>query len=276
MCLIAFAWQAHAEYPLIVAANRDEFFARPTASAGWWDDGERLAGRDLRAGGTWMGVSKGGRFAALTNYRDPSAQRSDAPSRGALVSDVLDHRGPIRDALERVSRDASRYNGFNLLAALWHPDASRAAMWILASRDDARPQAIAPGIHALSNASLDTPWPKVDRAARAMLDALRRDVKAATAAVLNAATDRDVLCARLFALLGNQDIADDDDLPQTGIAPDAERALSAAFIRMPNYGTRSSTVFLIDRQGDALFIERRCEPDAPIEERRFEFHVADA
>ncbi len=276
MCLIAFAWQAQAEYPLIVAANRDEFFARPTASADWWDDGERLAGRDLRAGGTWMGVSRSGRFAALTNYRDPSSQRSDAPSRGTLVSDVLAHRGSMRDALESVSHEAARYNGFNLLAARWHPDASRAEMWILASRDDARPQAIAPGIHALSNASLDTAWPKVDRASRAMQDAIRGDVNAELNAGLNAAADRDDLCARLFALLDNRDIARDDALPQTGVALDVERALSAAFIRMPNYGTRCSTVFLVDRRGAALFIERRCEPDLPIEERRFEFHVANA
>ena len=179
------------------------------------------------------------------------------------------------DALERVSRDASRYNGFNLLAAQWHRDASRASMWILASRGDARPQAIAPGIHALSNASLDTPWPKVDRAARAMQDALRRDVNAAMNAGLNAAADRDDLCKRLFALLGNPEIARDDALPQTGIALDVERALSAAFIRMPSYGTRSSTVLMVDRKGDALFIERRCEPDAPIEESRFEFHAAE-
>ncbi|MGI9026635.1 MAG: NRDE family protein [Burkholderiaceae bacterium] len=272
MCLIVFAWQAHAEYPLIVAANRDEFYARPTASADWWDDGERLAGRDLRAGGTWMGVSKGGRFAALTNYRDPSSQRTDAPSRGALVSDVLGHRGSMRDALDGVSRAAPRYNGFNLRAAQWHRDASRAAMWILSSRGNARPQAIAPGIHALSNASLDTPWPKVDRASRAMQEAMRDGVNAG----VHAATDRDDLRAKLFALLGNQEIACDDSLPQTGVALEVERALSAAFIRMPTYGTRSSTLFVVDRTGDALFIERRCEPDVAIEEYRFEFHIAAA
>ena len=270
MCLIAFAWQAHAEYPLIVAANRDEFFARPTASAAWWEDGQRLAGRDLRAGGTWMGVSRAGRFAALTNYRDPSSQRGDAPSRGALVGDVLGNEGSMLDALERVRVDAARYNGFNLLAAQWHPDATRAAMWIVSNRGDARPQPVLPGIHALSNAALDTPWPKVERATRAMQDAIRAVVQGAN----HRETDRDNLCAGLFALLADRDIARDEDLPHTGIAPDVERALSAAFIRMPGYGTRSSSLFLVDREGDAHFIERRCEPELPIQERRFDFRIA--
>ncbi len=264
MCLIVFALHAHAEYPLMVAANRDEFFARPTDSADWWDDGRSLAGRDLRAGGTWMGVSRGGRFAALTNYRDPSSQRTDAPSRGALVSQVLRDASSLPDAIERIGREASRYNGFNLLAAQWHADASRVAMWILTSQGDARPQAIDVGIHALSNAALDTPWPKVERAQRAMQ------------AAIQSASDRDDLCTKLFALLGDQKIAGDDTLPHTGVALDVERALSAAFIRMPSYGTRSSTLLLVDRNGDALFIERRCEPESAIEERRFDFPIAAA
>ena len=267
MCLIAFAWQAHAEYPLIVAANRDEFFARPTASAGWWEDGQCLAGRDLRAGGTWMGVSRSGRFAALTNYRDPPTQRNDAPSRGALVGEVLGNQGSMLDALERVHVDAARYNGFNLLAAQWNPDATRAAMWIVSNRGDARPRPVVPGIHALSNAALDTPWPKVERAIRAMHVAIR-------AAMQSAKTDRDTLCAGLFALLADRDLARDEDLPHTGIAPDVERALSATFIRMPGYGTRSSSLFLADREGDAHFIERRCEPGTPIEEHRYDFRIA--
>lgn len=265
MCLIAFAWQAHAEYPLIVAANRDEFFARPTASADWRDDREHLAGRDLRAGGTWMGVSRNGRFAALTNYRDPASQRSDAPSRGELVSDVLGNQAPMLDALERISADAARYNGFNLLAAQWHPDAARAAMWIVSSRGETRPRAIDPGIHALSNAMLDTPWPKVERARHAMRDAMQ--------SAMQGTTDRDDLSAKLFALLGDRDIAHENTLPQTGVALDVERALSAAFIRMPDYGTRSSTLLLVDREGDARFIERRCEPESPTEERRFDFQI---
>ena len=266
MCLIAFAWQVHADYPLIVAANRDEFFARPTASADWWDDHQRLAGRDLRAGGTWMGASRSGRFAALTNFRDPASQRIDAPSRGALIGDVLGGERSLMDALEHASVEASRYNGFNLLAAQWHRDPARAAMWILSSRGDARAQPIEPGIHALSNASLDTPWPKVDRAMRAMRDTVQD--------MPQNATDRDDLCAKLFALLDDREIAPDGQLPQTGVAPSIERALSAAFIRMPGYGTRSSTLYLVDREGRALFIERRCEPESPIEERRFDFSIA--
>ena len=262
MCLIAFAWQAHPEYPLIVAANRDEFFARPTASADWWGDGQRLAGRDLRAGGTWMGVSKSGRFAALTNVRDPASQKIDAPSRGELVSSVLDEQRTLIDALERIRSDATRYNGFNLLAAQWHRDPRRMAMWILSSRGAAHPQPIEPGIRALSNAALDTPWPKVARASRAMKTAIE------------SATDRDDLCARLFTLLDDREVATDSLLPHTGVALEIERALSATFIRMPGYGTRCSTLYLVDREGDALFIERRCEPDSPVEERRFALHIA--
>lgn len=268
MCLIAFAWQAHAEYPLIVAANRDEFFARPTASAAWWEDGQRLAGRDLRAGGTWMGVSRSGRFAALTNYRDPSSQRGDAPSRGALVAEVLEEKCSMHEALERVGATAARYNGFNLLAAQWHPDAARAAMWIVSNRGDARPQPVLPGIHALSNAALDTPWPKVERATRAMKDAIQAAMQSGRE------SDRDRLCARLLALLADRDLARDEDLPYTGIAADVERALSAAFIHLPGYGTRSSTLFLVDRGGNAQFIERRCEPGVPVEEHRYDFRIA--
>ena len=262
MCLIAFAWHAHAEYPLIVAANRDEFFARPTASADWWDDRQRVSGRDLRAGGTWLGASRNGRFAALTNFRDPASQRIDAPSRGALVGDVLDGERSLVEALEHVSLEASRYNGFNLLAAQWHRDASCAAAWMLSSRGDRRSQTIEAGVHALSNASLDTPWPKVERAKDAMRDAMQ------------GAIDLDDLCAKLFALLADQEIARDDTLPRTGVALDVERALSAAFIRMQDYGTRSSTLYVVDREGNALFIERRCEPELPIEERRFDFRIA--
>lgn len=262
MCLIAFAWQAHPRYPLVVAANRDEFFARPTASAAWSDDGERLGGRDLRAGGTWMGVSRDGRFAALTNHRDPSAMRADAPSRGALVDGFLQSDAPAETALARLSADAARYNGFNLIAAQWGPEP--AGLWVVASPGEPALRRVEPGVHALSNARLDTPWPKAD-AARAALET-----------ALESEGDVDHLTARLFSLLGDRLLAPDDRLPTTGVPLDTERALSAAFIRMPGYGTRASTVFVVEHDGRATFVERRCEPDVPVDERRFAFEPSAA
>lgn len=260
MCLIAFAWQAHDDFPLIVAGNRDEFFERPTAPADWWPDGVRLAGRDLRAGGTWMGVARNGRFAALTNHRDPTAMRADAPSRGALVGDFLAAGCPPAAALEQIAGTAARYNGFNLLAAQWSATRADAmGMWVVSGPADATPLGIVPGVHALSNARLDTSWPKVDRAG----DALRTVVKTVRSV--------DALVDDLFALLDDRTIADDRDLPRTGVPLAVERALSAAFIRMPGYGTRASTVLVVDRHGRATFVERRCEPDRPFVEQRFSF-----
>jgi uncharacterized protein with NRDE domain len=256
VCLIAFAWQADANYPLIVAANRDEFFARPTTAAAWSDDGRRLSGRDLKAGGTWMGATRDGRFAALTNHRDPAAFRPDAPSRGELVDRFLDAVNPD-DTLSRIAAERARFNGFNLLAARW--DTSTASMAIVSHPGVAALVPVEPGIHALSNAHLDTAWPKVV----AITDGLR--------AALRDASGRDELVDRLFALLGDGRVAPDDALPRTGISLDWERALSAAFIRTGDYGTRSSTVYVVDRDGDALFVERRCEPDQPVDERRFAF-----
>ena len=254
MCLIAFAWQAHPDHPLVVAGNRDEFFARPTAPADWSHDERVLAGRDLRAGGTWMGVSRGGRFAALTNHRDPTALRPDAPSRGELVDRFLSADGPASPVLDAIAREAGRYNGFNLLAARWTADA--ADMWIVSGPVARR---VAPGVHALSNARLDTPWPKVERAIERTRDAI------------DVATGTDTLIDGLFAMLGERSVADDAKLPRTGVPLDVERALSAAFIRMPGYGTRSSTVLVVDRRGRCTFVERRCEPGAPSVDRRFVF-----
>ena len=254
MCLIAFAWQAHPEYPLIVAANRDEFFARPTAQADWWPDGRIVAGRDLRGGGTWMGVSRGGRFAALTNYRDPAAFRPEAPSRGELVGRFLSANDGD-GALASIARDAARYNGFNLLAARWDQGMSMA----IVSPGAAGPAPIAAGIHGLSNAHLDTAWPKVDAVVAGLTDAV------------DEAFTSDALTDRLFTMMSDRRIASDDRLPATGIPLDFERALSAPFIRVPGYGTRSSAVLLVDRSGTVTFVERRCEPDEPVGERRFSF-----
>ncbi len=262
MCLIAFAWQADDRYPFVVAANRDEFHARASTAAAWSDDGSRLSGRDLRGGGTWMGVTRDGRFAALTNHRDPRAVRPDAPSRGALPDRLLAPEVDPERTMAGIAAEAGRYNGFNLLAAHWAGAGPR--MWIVSSPGAAVVTPVAAGIHALSNARLDTPWPKVERA------------KAALVAALADAPAGDALVDRLFALLADETTAPDDRLPATGVATDVERALSAAFIRMPGYGTRASTVFVVDRDGRATFVERRCEPDRPVECRTERFSVARA
>lgn len=255
MCLIAFAWRAHPDVALVVAGNRDEFFARPTVAAHWWPEAPMLAGRDLKAGGTWMGVARNGRFAALTNYRDPPNQRPDAPSRGALVGDFLTRDEAPLAALERIAADAHRFNGFNLLAARWSGD--EAGLWVVASPDASRVTTVEAGVHALSNARLDSAWPKVDYAVDR------------TSAALSAAVDTEGLIADLFTMLDDRTIAADERLPDTGIPRETERALSAPFIRMPGYGTRASTVLVVDRDGRATFVERTCEPGERVDERRF-------
>lgn len=266
MCLIAFAWQAGGRHALVVAANRDEQYARPTAAASWWPDSDLVAGRDLKDGGTWMGATRRGRFAALTNYRDPAVHRIDAPSRGALVTAFLRSSDDPGADVAALGADAPRYNGFNLLAAQWHPDPALARLWVVANRHDGDGDAatrvvepVMPGVHALSNALLDTPWPKVRRAS-SVLDE-----------TLSTFDDDDRLVDALLAMLADRTIAADPDLPSTGVSRDVERALSSSFIRMPGYGTRTSTVLLVGRDGRSLFVERTLEPDRPVETRRFAF-----
>ena len=167
MCLILVAWQAHDDYPLVVAANRDEFFARPAAPAAFWRDAPQvLAGRDLEAGGTWLGVSRERRFAALTNYREGGRQLPDARSRGALVAEFVRGRTHLAAYLAQVAATAADYNGFNLFVG----DGERLAYY--ANRGDGRPRWLTPGIYGLSNHLLDTPWPKLASAKAAFAEAL--------------------------------------------------------------------------------------------------------
>jgi uncharacterized protein with NRDE domain len=252
MCLILIAWQSHPDYPLVVAANRDEFFSRHTAAADFWDDApDVLAGRDLEAGGTWLGVARSGRFAALTNYRDPSRKKPGAPSRGELVSRFLTGGTTPRNYLAELESGANRYNGFNLIFG------DLDGLWCFSNCGEGE-QALAPGVYGLSNHLLDTPWPKVARG------------KSALSAALQALPD----VAPLFALLRDDRIAPDEALPRTGVSLEWERLLSAAFVRSPAYGTRSATVLLRDRSGRMHFIEQGFRQDAsPGERRKFAFTV---
>jgi len=249
MCLIYVAWRVSPAYPLVVAANRDEYHARPAAPAHWWRDEEHIvAGRDLEAGGTWLGLSRRGRFAALTNYRDPASRRTDARSRGTLVSDVLRSRAPVLECLAEVAAQGERYNGFTLIA--WDGET---LAWT--SNRGGEPAVIAPGVHGLSNHLLDTPWPKVEEGKLDLLSLLAR---------------RPPTPGDLLGLLDRREAAPDERLPDTGVGAERERWLSPRFILGADYGTRCSTVVLVSPGGDVVFRERSF--DAAGEPRGDEVH----
>jgi uncharacterized protein with NRDE domain len=233
MCLVLVVWRVHPRYTCLVAANRDEFHARPTARAEWWPDQPQiLAGRDLEAGGTWLGVTRKGRFAALTNYRDPEQRRAAAPSRGALVTSMLESGASVAEGLAYLRDVGADYNGFNLIFS----DGERLGIYE-SVRGAGRE--LEPGIYGLSNHLLDTPWPKVQNA-KTRLESALLDL-----------TDT----APLLDLLRDDRPASDAQLPQTGVSLEWERLLSSAFVRAPDYGTRCSTIIRIERRGRAYFEE---------------------
>lgn len=237
MCLAVIALDAHPRYRLVVAANRDEFHARPTLPAAWGTDAvftNILAGRDLEAGGTWLGVRHDGRFALVTNVREGGRHDPAARSRGELVPRVLTAAVPPDRALRDIADTQDRYNGFNLLVG----DAAT-AFWM--SNRSADRQRFTDGIHGLSNALIDTPWPKL---------------ACTIARVREWTASGDLAIAPLFAALTDRTLVPDALLPSTGIPLDRERLLSAPFIVSDGYGTRCSTVFTIDRAGHARFHER--------------------
>ncbi|WP_322880240.1 NRDE family protein [Pandoraea sputorum] len=267
MCLIVFSWQPDAATPLILLANRDEFFERAAEPLHWWSDHpDVLAGRDLRGGGTWMGVNRAGRFAALTNFRDGRAPMTpkDSPSRGLLVSAMLDATA-FDDDLARVEKHAHEYAGFNLLAG----DLPAGKLFWLGNREtqagDARTaeragsrtslpvaHVIAPGFHGLSNALLDTPWPKLVSRRNALRDALE-----------NGADD-----FALMEVMRDTAEAADESLPETGVTYDWEKKLSAAFIASPAYGTRCTTLLRFHRDGVIEVTESTVSPSQPASELR--------
>lgn len=258
MCLITFAFDAHPTYALVFAGNRDEAYDRPTAAAHYWDDApDVLAGRDLKAGGTWLGVTRDGRWAAITNVRDPSARIDDAPSRGHLVSEFLTGEAPPAAYLRRVAARGEQYNGFNLLVG------TMATCWYYSNRDGS-PRRVVPGAHGLSNATLDTPWPKVERST-ARLDAALDDAG-------NGRVDPD----RLLDLLDDRRCAPDDALPDTGVGRELERVLSPIFIETDGYGTRASSVLLIRRDGHVTFVERTFNGGTATGTRSFAFDTTPA
>lgn len=219
MCLITFAWQVDSDFPLVLAANRDEFYHRATVPARFWEDAPMvLAGRDLQAGGTWMGVTREGRFAVLTNYREPGAPQGER-SRGLLVSQYLAGRLSPMAYAEAVAKESTAYSGFNLLVG------TRDGLVAVSNRG-VEPTQVAPGVHGLSNHLLNTPWPKVEKVKAGMKNSLCMD---------------DVESA-LLDVMADATPALDAELPSTGVSREMEKMLSSPFIRSAHYGTRVSTI----------------------------------
>ena len=236
MCLIVVGWRVHPDYPLVVAANRDEFYARPTAIAARWPDVPQIIGGiDLEAGGTWLGITESGRFAAVTNVREPNMAKA-ASSRGALTRDFLLADLPAGDYAEQI--EGSHYAGFNLLL-------SDGESLLYCSNRDGEPRALPPGIYGLSNHLLDSPWPKLVQARQRFTAALQHLPEEAA----------------FFELLADQTIVEDDKLPQTGVPLEWERLLSAVFVKSENYGTRASTLLWQGSDGTLKLHEQSFGPN---------------
>lgn len=254
MCLIVFSFKQHQKYPLILAANRDEFYDRPTSPASFWDQYPHLlAGKDEKLGGTWLGITKQGKFAALTNYRDLTHIKKSAPSRGKIVKDYLaDNRDP-HEYLKQLDESAVEFNGFNLITGspdqLYHY-----------SNKTGDITKIKPGIHGISNAVLNTPWPKVETAKTTFEDAL---------------SGNGIEEGQIFKLLSNLQQYPESQLPETGLTKELEKMVSPIFIKSEDYGTRCSTLLTIRDDGEVTFIEKTYRPTAGTvtSEARFDFKI---
>jgi len=238
MCIILFAFNQHFDYPLILLANRDEYYDRPSLAAAYWEDAPQIyAGRDLVGNGTWLGVTKTGRFAAVTNYRDPLAP-TGILSRGHLVADFLKSDRAAGQYLERVQTRSSDYSGFNLLVG---EISSKQSEILYYSNRGGEIQRLVPGIYGLSNRLLDTPWPKIAKGKKMLTDLVKA---------------RDTSNKKFFEILSDEDLAEDKDLPATGVPYELEKAISATFIKTAGYGTRCSTVLKFSRDCEWSFEEK--------------------
>ena len=243
MCLIFVAINQHPDYPLIIAGNRDEFYRRPTATLSFWpEEPDILAGRDMEAGGTWLGVTRSGRVAAVTNYRDPSRVNDNAPSRGLLVRDFLAGDSNPQAFFAANADRMSRCNGFNMIFG------DLSSLYYYSNRGDTPPVRIPAGLHAVSNHLLNTAWPKVEKG------------RAGVSALLAETGPLDV--EALFTLLQDTEKAPDKLLPDTGVGRSWERLLSSVFIISDVYGTRSTSLITVDNTYRVTFMERTYTPDA--------------
>jgi uncharacterized protein with NRDE domain len=235
MCLIVFANNVHPKYKLIFAANRDEFYDRPTEQAEFWNDHPNLlAGKDLQAGGTWLGITKEGRFTAITNYRDLKNHRNDAPSRGKLTLDFLTSSISPEDYYNNLKSTLNDFNGFNLLLG------SVDELYYFSNKTSDL-QKIKSGIHGISNAILDTPWPKVEKSKRQLKSTIAKE---------------GLHPWEVLNILDDSAIAKDNELPDTGVGLELERVLSPIFIKSEKYGTRSSNVVMVDKNNNVKFVEK--------------------
>jgi uncharacterized protein with NRDE domain len=254
MCLLAFAYKQHPTYKLIMASNRDEQKARPSAAAFKWDtDPFLIAGKDLEKGGTWLGINEHGRFAAVTNYRQPTLVEENKLSRGLMMTDYLLGSNDPASFLKTLSSKAVEYNAFNLIAG----DINDVYYY---SNIEFQLMKLEPGIYGLSNALLDTPWPKVEYIKFALADSIR---------------EPEIDTNKLFDILKNEKVYPDHLLPHTGVAPELEKLLSSAFINTSFYGTRSSNVMTISYDNEVVFIDRVYQDNEaqPYVENKFQFSV---
>ena len=248
MCLILFAHHSHPKYPLILASNRDEFHGRPTKTLHWWEDDDILAGRDLKAGGTWMGVNRSGKVAAITNYRQFPITKEYSSSRGELVRNFLTKDLPPESYLEILKNTANNYDGYNLIFGTMNE------LFYFSNRSE-NYGPIEKGIHGLSNHLLNTSWPKVERGKQKLDDIIKNE---------------DLEKDRVMNVLLDKSRAGDQELPDTGIGLEKERQLSSIFIEGNNYGTRASNFLIIDHEGQIKFFEKS---HIPSEQSEFNFQI---
>ncbi|MEA1962079.1 MAG: NRDE family protein [Bacillota bacterium] len=235
MCTILFAYDCHPCYQLVVAANRDEFFSRPARAAEFWTEAPNiLGGRDLQEGGTWMGITTEGRFATLTNYRDPSSYKQEAPSRGQLVQNYLCGQLSPESYIETLENGGTAYNGFNLLLGTYE------SMYYYSNRGKNICK-VEKGVHGMSNSLLDVPWPKVSKGIKAVGDVVEH---------------KEIEVEQLFAIMADREQPDERNLPQTGVSLEMEKMLAPMYVMSPHYGTRTTTVLLVDRKHRVQFWER--------------------
>jgi uncharacterized protein with NRDE domain len=238
MCLLAIAWHTHPTHSLVLAANRDEFHSRAAAAMNRWNEPPMLAGRDLQAGGTWLGIGPARRFGVITNFRELTRPRRSAPSRGNLIPEYLASGLPAADFLAQLEADAMGYAGFNLLLG------DGGQLWYASNRADEFARPLPPGVYGLSNHFLDTPWPKLERVRQRMHGLLQT-------------TEESSLRRALLEALEDRERSALHDLPATGLTPDWEHVLSSPFVLHADYGTRCATVVVADARGHGAVIERQ-------------------